>query len=477
MSIVSQPNTIRILSGYNQWWQLRSVQKMFIKPTHRTAYKEVLRLLSDDRIRVIYLAGPHRTGKTAMIHQIIQNLIDTGTDPKQILYLNFSHPFFNFLPMESFYSVYRDNICPNLNARTYCFFDDTQLAPDWEKNVRALADQYKEVTIVVGSAIRPGSIHENEAFLHIPPISYYEHCQIATGSEHIEIDQNLIQNGVMGASTQDLREISKHVSLFRPQFMRYLYTGGFLNLIGETDDIRIQRMIQKSVVCDTLLRDLNVCFNVRTGIELEKIFLYLCFKCPDVISYEALMRDVDCSTRPTIEKYVNYLTEACLIYQCFPQESNGEHFQKVQPKIYLADSAIHNSMLMLNDVRISEAGMNSIVETVVHRHLRFYGPDNEEGHITYNRAKSSGKNIDMILDGRKRIFIDVRYDDDIRLSRKDTIITKCGDADLCLLITKNDRMIGYSPDLPKNIFCLPASVFLFLIGQAKSTGLSFLDNL
>ena len=63
MSIASQSNIIRILSGYNQWWHLRSVQKQFLKPTHRTAYSELLKLLGDEKIRVIYLVGPHRTVK------------------------------------------------------------------------------------------------------------------------------------------------------------------------------------------------------------------------------------------------------------------------------------------------------------------------------------------------------------------------------------------------------------------------------
>ena len=53
MGIASQSNIIRILSGYNQWWHLRSVQKQFLKPTHRTAYGEIVKLLDDEKIRGI----------------------------------------------------------------------------------------------------------------------------------------------------------------------------------------------------------------------------------------------------------------------------------------------------------------------------------------------------------------------------------------------------------------------------------------
>ena len=49
--------------------------------------------------------------------------------------------------------------------------------------------------------------------------------------------------------------------------------------------------------------------------------------------------------------------------------------------------------------------------------------------------------------------------------------------DLMEVVTKDENMFGYVPNLPKNIFFIPADVFLFLIGQAKSENLSFLDGI
>lgn len=470
MGIVSQNNVIRILSGYNQWWLTRGVQKQFLKPTRRTAFSEVLELLRGGSVRTVYLAGPHRTGKTALLHQLIAQLIDDGTDPKQIVYMNFSHTFFSFLPMAQFYSTFAESICPDPEKRTFCFVDDAQLSPEWEKGVLALVRENPNVTVVVSSAIRPSSVPDGARLIHMPPISFYEYCQISRGRESITPEGFLPDSGLLGATTAELRSIARHVSGFKSCFMRYLYTGGFLNLVGESDDIRIQRMIQKSVVGDALLRDIGLCFNVRSCVELEKIFLYLCFECPNVISFEAVMREVDCVTRPTIEKYVGCLSQAGLLYQSLPYEFDGERCQKVQPKIYLADAAIHSSLLMLSDVRMTEDSLSRVVETAVYRHLRFFGPDSEEGIISYHRGRSAGKNIDMILDGRRRIFVDVRYDGEDRVSRRDAIIARSAQADLCLIITRSERLFGRSPELPENVFCVPASVFLFLIGHAKAAG-------
>ena len=474
MSIASQSNIIRILSGYNQWWQTRSVQKQFLKPAQRTVFREALRFLREGEKRVIYMAGPHRTGKTALIHQLIHQCISDGTDPKHIVYMNFAHPFFSFLPIDRFYSAFFENICPDGGARTYCFFDDVQLSPGWEKSIDRFCRQYPQATVIASAAVRPETVSKEAVLLHMPPISFYEYCQIAAGTAKIVSEPLPDCRGLLEADPSRLRSIAQMAGRFRRQFMRYLYTCGFLNLVGESDDIKIQRMIQKTVVGDALLRDISICYNVRSSVELEKIFLYLSFECPSVISFEAVMRDVDCVTRPTIEKYVQYLEKACLLYQCFPYEFAGDRMQKVQPKIYLADAAIHNSLLMLNDVRISEGSMDKIVETAVYRHLRFSGPDHEERQIFYQRGRSGGKNLDMILGGEKPVFLDVRYDSDVRLSRKDAILARSGDAALCLVITKADGMFGRVPDLPDNIFCIPASVFLFLIGHAKAEGRDFL---
>jgi len=479
MGIASQSNIIRILSGYNQWWHLRSVQKQFLKPTQRTVYAEILKLLDDDKIRVIHLVGPHRTGKTALIHQVIQNLIDSDVDPKQIIHMNFGHPFFSFLPPFDIYKTYRESICPNVSKRTFCFCDDIQLSPEWQKNVEEMTSAFSEITVILTSSIRPENVGENQRLLNMPPISFYEYCQIATGSEKV-VDKSILPGGgILNASTNDLKRIANTIAQYRHFFRHYMYTGGFLNLVGETDDIRIQRMIQRTVVGDALLRDISICFSIRNTIDLEKIFLYLCLECPRVISFEALMREIDCVTRPTIEKYIKYLRSACLVYQCMPQENEGERIQKMQPKLYLADASIHNSLLMLNDIRINEGegNMEKIVETAVYRHLRFYGPDSEEGQISYNRTRTSGKNLDMILNGRKKIHVDVRFDSNMRLSKKDAIISKAGKADICLVITKDENMFGYVPNLPRNIFFIPADVFLFMIGQAKSDNHSFLDGI
>ncbi|OYT40613.1 MAG: hypothetical protein B6U86_03760, partial [Candidatus Altiarchaeales archaeon ex4484_43] len=42
--------------------------------------------------KVTSIIGPRRTGKTILIHQLIQNLLDKKVDPERIVYLQLDNP-------------------------------------------------------------------------------------------------------------------------------------------------------------------------------------------------------------------------------------------------------------------------------------------------------------------------------------------------------------------------------------------------
>ena len=132
MSIADSGNIIRILSGCNRWWQFHSVRPDYLKPTHRTLFGGIRHELSKPDCRIIYIAGLHRSGKTALIHQVIQSMIDDGEDPRQILYLDFEHPFLNFVSFDLLYRTFCENVCSDSQKRTYCFVDDAQMKKGWE---------------------------------------------------------------------------------------------------------------------------------------------------------------------------------------------------------------------------------------------------------------------------------------------------------------------------------------------------------
>jgi len=78
MAIVNDEQVIKVLRQYNPWWRTPSAIKEETKPQKRLAYYEALKILTHNLRRFVVLSGMRRVGKTTIIYQIIDHLIDEG---------------------------------------------------------------------------------------------------------------------------------------------------------------------------------------------------------------------------------------------------------------------------------------------------------------------------------------------------------------------------------------------------------------
>ena len=85
-----------------------------------------------------------------------------------------------------------------------------------------------------------------------------------------------------------------------------------------------------------------------------------------------MSKDLEGVTVPTIQDYIKYLEDANLIYISEQLNAKGAKQLKGKPKIYIADSALRNAVLMKEDVLTDATEMGYIVETAVYRHIYTY---------------------------------------------------------------------------------------------------------
>ena len=77
MAIVSDEQVIKVLRQYNPWWRNPLAIKEENKPQKRLAYYEALRMISHKTIRrFAVLSGARRVGKTTIMYQMMNSLID-----------------------------------------------------------------------------------------------------------------------------------------------------------------------------------------------------------------------------------------------------------------------------------------------------------------------------------------------------------------------------------------------------------------
>ena len=83
--------------------------------------------------------------------------------------------------------------------------------------------------------------------------------------------------------------------------------------------------------------DLPKLHEIRSIDELEKVFVYLCYNSSSVINVEAMCKEFEGVSKPTIEKYIQYLADANLINISEQLNIQGKKVLKRKNKIYIAD--------------------------------------------------------------------------------------------------------------------------------------------
>jgi predicted AAA+ superfamily ATPase len=271
---------------------------------------------------------------------------------------------------------------------------------------------------------------------------------------------------------QERTQIMLQLSKVQNHFNRYLQVGGFPELALADNDIMAQQITWEDVVDKVLKRDLPSLYNIRNATELERIFLYLCNVSSEIVSIDAVAKELSGVSRPTVENYIQYLESANLIYQSWPVDMAGKKVLKARPKIYIADAAIRNAVLMDDSLLTDPAEMGKIVETAVYKHVAaFYYQ--QATSVGYFRGGKKGKEIDIVVDypNTKKILIEVKYREGAPIPDNDAIAELCSEASAAIIVTKTPHDFGvHNTKSGTDMLRIPAFAFLYLLGHAEKHG-------
>ena len=153
MAIVSDEQVVKVLRQYNPWWRNPSAIKEESKPQKRMAYYEALRMIKHKSIRrFAVLSGARRVGKTTIMYQMIDNLLEEEINPKNIVYISFDNPIVKLMNVEKVLSIY-ESLYP-ISGTRYLFLDEIQYTENWELWMKVIYDSRKDIRLTAtGSAI------------------------------------------------------------------------------------------------------------------------------------------------------------------------------------------------------------------------------------------------------------------------------------------------------------------------------------
>ena len=478
---LGQEQVLKVLLGFNPWWISGTVPGELNKPVKRVAFAEIKKALLHPRLRrIVFLSGARRVGKTTLMYQIIDDLLKSKIPPKRIFYLSLDHPILKFFSLDELREIYLNNIVGNGDEKLFLFIDEIQFAKDWDAWLKVFYDQNPHYRIMVtGSATPILSSRGIESgvgrwiTIKIPTLSFYEYLDLLQIPEKPSLPPNIKPTKLHYLGKNELNSLILNLSELQKYFHRYLLIGGFPELALSNDTVFAQRILREDVADKVLKRDLTALFGTRNVIELEKIFLYLCLHSGNVIVQDTIAKEIQIS-RQTVANYLSLLEQANLIYISNPIECEGKKILKSKPKIYIADAALRNAVLIMDENVLSDPEeMGIIVETAVYKHIAsFYYPVAPK--IGYYREKRKNKEVDIIVAlPRGRILIEVKYRENTALEKNSALMLLANQQETlgAIMVTKRAEDFGIIPgDTKVPIIKIPAFAFLYLLGHAEKEG-------
>ena len=285
------------------------------------------------------IIGMRRTGKTWYLYQAMQEILQQGIPKEAILYINFDDE--RLLPMQAAdleqiaAAYYR--LLPALRQRTcYFFFDEIQNIQGWEAWLRRLVDTEPVQIAVTGSSAKllskeiATALRGRSISTEIFPFSLREALQHEGQSIDIGVRP--------GAAKRALLE---------NRLRRYLQSGGFPEVQTLNDDHRI-RVLQEYVDV-VVLRDVVERYQVGNILPLRYLIRRIISAPATLFSVnkfhnELKTQGITCS-KNTLYDYLEYLSDAYLVYTV-SIHSRSQRAKQVNPrKVYTIDTGLANAFL------------------------------------------------------------------------------------------------------------------------------------
>ena len=486
MAIVMEAQVIKVLQQCNPWWKGAENIRAESKHYKTTAFFEAQKVMGNSHPRkYAVLSGTRKLGKTTILFQLINKLIEDGISPKNILFISFDNPLIRMKSAEEILEIY-ESLHPT-RGEIYLFIDELQYSRSCYDSLRSIYNKRDNAYIVATMSITPFFENEekeetNDEFIikiDVSPLSFYEYCRFMEVEDIPEIHSGFRLTKLTSYSKGLLSNLMERFTPLQQHFNRYLITGGFPETALSEDLADSQGILREDVADKVIMRDIPALFNVRNPLTMEKLFVYLCKNSSEIFNKQASVNDLDNIGISTVEDYLTFLEKSNLIYISAPLAVGNKAAVKGKPKIYITDAAIRNAMLMIDDTLSDEREMAIMAETAIYRHIRSLYQTRPEVSIGYYRkVRENQKEVDVVVKSSNDVILcETAYKTGNTTQSSSAIIalskSEDSNASCAFVITKNLADYGVSKHKTKiPVFRIPALPFIYLLGRAKAKGQS-----
>lgn len=404
---------------FNAHWSTGKVPEKYSKEaTVRTsAFAEVQKYIDEEQI--VSILGLRRTGKTTLLHQLIEDMIEKGIGPKRIFYFSFDKLLSKSEPsiIDTLMEYYTNDILQTplnqLKEKIYVFFDEIQYVENWDIMLKRYYDfGYKIKFIICGSSSINVGKKGSESLagriynIKIYPLNFAEYLFFQNRPAYSH--GNILDFGSIKKDYISHIPFKERILI---DFNDYILKGGFPENARQDDLIKSQEYIN-SVFEKIIKIDLPNEFPIKEPEVLYKILQILAGRnTSDLFEIQNIAKSLSVSA-PTISNYIGYLQKAFLINVAYNFTKSTIKQLRTMKKAYASDSGISSSLANY-DRKIFEypENLGKIIETIVFNHCA-------QKYKTYFWRNKQKKEVDIIIETSTGILpIEVKYQN--QLNEKD----------------------------------------------------------
>lgn len=323
------------------------------------------------------LIGTRRSGKSTILKQIIDSLLNDGIPQENIVWINFElSDYFEITDIKKLEDYISCQI-ENVEGRIYLFFDEIQVIPQWEKLINSYFAKEIFDIYITGS-----------------------NSKLLSGEFATYLSGRYVELNIYPFSFQEYIEYHEISDDYKSHFYNYLEDGGMpstYNYKGDDKNLVIIDLYNSIVLKDIIQRN-----NVKNVDLLDRIIRFVMYNIGQVFSankiYKRLKQDMVNLSVNTIYKYLKFFENACLIYQVKREDLQGKKILQYDEKYYLSDLGFRQAIIGNNQRDITR-----VIENIVYIELLRRGYE-----ITI--GKVDNLEVDFVCKKQnKPIYIQVSY--------------------------------------------------------------------
>ncbi len=403
-----------ILQEFNPWWTGQPISDL--PSWQRSAVTQVWTWVEDTQNkRMLMVTGARQVGKTTVLRQTIQRLIADGFPATNIIYATFDHPILKLAGLERTIAAWNELYPADPTHTRMLFLDEIQFVDGWATWVKHQTDFNRGFRIAATGSASPLRDASSESglgrieTLPLPTLSFREYLQLRQVPLPDILNVRSLRD-LFDWTDGDFARVRNQGQSLTAHFHEYLIRGGFPEPALQADITRCQRLLREDIVDKALKRDMTAFYNVRRVLELERLFLYLCYHDGGILDLVSVASELQGVQKQTVVNFLDLFEATHLVYRLKPY-GYGKEVLRGRDKIYLADAALPGAVTLQGRKLLERPErLGAAVETAFFKHVytRFY---RDAPRFSYWK-NAKGEEVDLIAElGDRAVPFEVKYQD------------------------------------------------------------------